>query len=94
MHMYTKSLIANREHLGVPPVSSFISTDKKNLLMKAFINSQFRYFPLTWIFHRRTFNNRISRIAVRALRVSLTLFSMEQNLFHFWNRNHGHFYLK
>ena len=38
--------------------------------MKAFIESQFNYCPLVWMFHNRTINNRINRIHERALRVA------------------------
>ena len=37
--------------------------------MKAFINSQFGYYPLVWMNHSRKINNRINRIHKRALRV-------------------------
>ena len=37
--------------------------------MKAFIESQFTYFPLIWMFHSRTMNNKINRIRERALRL-------------------------
>ena len=35
---------------------------------KAFIESQFGYFSLVWIFHSRGINNKINRIHERALR--------------------------
>ena len=38
--------------------------------MKAFIESQFNYCPLIWMFHNRTLNNRINCIHERALRVA------------------------
>ena len=38
--------------------------------MKAFITSQFSYFPLIWMFHSRTLNNRINNIHERALRLT------------------------
>ena len=38
--------------------------------MKAFIESQFNYCPLVWMFHSRTMNNRINRIHERALRIA------------------------
>ena len=50
-------------------VSSFISTNNKRLVMKAFTNSQFSYCPLKWINHFRTLNNKINRIHERSLRV-------------------------
>ena len=37
--------------------------------MKAFIDSQFEYCPLIWMFHSRTLNNRINRLHERALRL-------------------------
>ena len=37
--------------------------------MKAFINSQFGYCPLVWMFHSRLLNNRINKIHERALRI-------------------------
>ena len=35
--------------------------------MSAFIESQFGYCPLVWMFHSRTLNNRINRLHERAL---------------------------
>ena len=42
---------------------------KLRLLMKAFIESQFSYCPLVWMFHSRTLNNRINRLHERGLRM-------------------------
>ena len=42
--------------------------EKRRTLMKAFIESQFNYCPLIWMFHSRTLNNKINRIHERALR--------------------------
>ena len=36
--------------------------------MKAFIESQFSFSPLTWMFHDRKINNMINRVHERALR--------------------------
>ena len=46
-----------------------MNNDKLQLLMKAFIESQFSYCPLVWIFHSRALNNRINRLHERALRL-------------------------
>ena len=51
-------------------IAPFMSIDKLKILMKAFIESQFSYCPLVWMFHNRTLNNRINRIHERALRVA------------------------
>ena len=37
--------------------------------MKAFIESQFNYCPLIWMFHSRTMNNKINHIPERVLRL-------------------------
>ena len=50
-------------------LSSFMSLEKRRLIMKAFVNLQFGYCPLIWMFHNRTLNNRINRIHERALRI-------------------------
>ena len=39
------------------------------MIMKAFIESQFGYCPLVWMFHSRSFNNKINRKHERALRI-------------------------
>ena len=48
---------------------NFIPVEKKRLLMKAFIESQFAYCPLLWMFCSRKMNNRINHIHERALRI-------------------------
>ena len=50
-------------------ISKYISQEKLRLLMKAFIESQFSYCPLVWMFHSRTLNNRINRLHERGLRI-------------------------
>ena len=37
--------------------------------MKTFIQSQFNYCPLVWMFHSRTLNNKINKLHARALRI-------------------------
>ena len=48
----------------------FANVDKKRIVMKAFIELQFGYYPLVWIFQSRSINNKINRIHERALRIS------------------------
>ena len=48
-------------------ISNFMSQDKLRIIMSAFIESQFGYCPLAWMFHSRTLNNRINRLHERAL---------------------------
>ena len=50
-------------------MSRYMNTEKRRIIMKAFIYSQFGYFPLVWMFHSRTLNNRINKIHERAIRI-------------------------
>ena len=50
-------------------IATFMSFNKRRTLMKTFIESQFNYCPLIWMFHSRTMNNKINRIHKRALRL-------------------------
>ena len=45
-----------------------MSFDKRRMVMKAFIKSQFNHCPLIWMFHSKTLNIKINRLHVRALR--------------------------
>ena len=46
-----------------------MDTDKLHLSMKTFVNAQFGYCPLVWMFHSRSLNNRINKIHERAIRI-------------------------
>ena len=47
-----------------------MTKDKLRVVMKAFIDSQFNYCPLIWMFHSRNLNNRINRLHKRALKIA------------------------
>ena len=47
----------------------FLCTNKKRVLMKAFIESQFSYCPLIWMFHSRGASNKINHLHERLLRI-------------------------
>ena len=47
-----------------------MNTEKLRCILKAFIQSQFGYCPLVWMYHIRTLNNRINRLHERALRIT------------------------
>ena len=52
-------------------VSYFIEEKKLHIIMKAFIESQFSYCPLVWMFHgNRTLETRINRLHQRALQIA------------------------
>ena len=50
-------------------VSKYMNTDKLRLIMKAFINAQFGYCPLVWMFYSRSLNNRINKFHEREIRI-------------------------
>ena len=50
--------------------AKFVSTEKRCLIFKAFIISQFSYCPLLWIFHTKQLNNLINSLHEKALGVT------------------------
>ena len=50
-------------------VSNFMGHDKLRKILKAFIESQFSYCPLVWMFHSRALNRRINKLHERGLRM-------------------------
>ena len=43
--------------------------EQKKLLYMSFIEAQFKYCPLTWMFYSRSCNNKINKLHERALRL-------------------------
>ena len=67
--MSTSQVFAKKVSLklhALARISPFTNKHKLRILMKAFIESQFGYFPLIWMFHSRTLN-KINRLHERAL---------------------------
>ena len=60
---------ANRKLSALIRMASFLSFQKKKILFKSFVESQFKYNPLIWMFYGRKINNRINRLHERALRI-------------------------
>ena len=50
-------------------ICPYLTVDRKRSIMKAFIESQFSYSPLVWMFCGRSSNNRINKLHERGLRV-------------------------
>ena len=51
-------------------VSKYMSTERLLVIMRAFIESQFNYCPLVWMFHSKKLQSRIDKLHERALRVA------------------------
>ena len=60
---------AGRKVLALARMSHYISQDRRIMIAKSFIESQFSYCPLVWMFHDRTMNKKINRLHERALRI-------------------------
>ena len=60
---------ASQKRNALAQLPSFMSLEKGRIIMKAFFHSQFKCFPLIWMFHNRTLNNKINRIHERALTI-------------------------
>ena len=50
-------------------IAPFMNVSKKRIIIKSFIESQFGYCPLIWIFHSRGLNNKMNLIHEGALRI-------------------------
>ena len=50
-------------------IANYMPLEKRRIVKKTFIESQFNYCPLIWMFHSRTINNKINRLHERALRI-------------------------
>ena len=74
---------ASKKLHALSRMPTFMSIDKRRLIMKSFFLSQCSYCPLVWIFHSRELNNRINRLHERSLRVVYrdNLSSFEELLF-------------
>ena len=60
---------ANRKLTALGRLSKLLSLEKKRNLMKSFVESQFAYCPLIWMFHNRELNTKINKIQERSLRM-------------------------
>ena len=50
-------------------LSKFTSIKQKRILMKTFVEPQFGYCPLIWMFHSRKVNSKINHLQERSLRI-------------------------
>ena len=68
-HVSTLLKKSNHKLHALIRISKYLSEHKLKLIMKTFIESQFNYYPLLWMFCSRTLNNKINKLHERALRV-------------------------
>ena len=58
---------ASQKLQALSRIAKYFSQDKKRILFKSFIISQFNYCPIVWMCHERGLNNKINNIHERAL---------------------------
>ena len=61
---------ANQKLHALARIAKYLNTDKLKIIMKSFIESQFNYCPLVWMFHSRMLNNKINKLQERALKIA------------------------
>ena len=69
--LYVSSLCkkAGKKLSVLARLSNFMSLNQRRTLMKTFIESQFSYCPLIWMFHGRIVNKKINHLHERALHI-------------------------
>ena len=61
---------ASNELYALARISPYMDQNKLGSLMSAFIDSQFQYCPLIWMFRSRQLNKKINKIQEKALRIT------------------------
>ena len=61
--------IVDKKFNALHRIATYMSLDKRKMLLTAFTEFQFRYCPLIWTFHSRTLNNKINKLCEIALRI-------------------------
>ena len=68
-HINTICQKGNRKLNALARIKPYVELTKQHILMNAFIDSQFNYCPLIWMFHSCNLNNKINRLHKRCLKV-------------------------
>ena len=68
-HILSLCKKANRKLHALSRVSKYMTLNKRRILMKSFIISQFNYCSLIWMVHNKGLNNKTNLIHERALRI-------------------------
>ena len=53
---------ASQKLSALSRMANLLSFNKGRTLFKAFVESQFKYCPIVWMFHSRHTNNKINRL--------------------------------
>ena len=69
LHLKTLCKKVNQKVSALARIVRILPFQKRRLILKTFIESQFSYCPLVWMFCSRTMNKKINHIHERALRL-------------------------
>ena len=93
-HLFAICNKVSRKINALRRIANYMPLEKRRVVMKTFIESQFNYCPLIWMFHSRTVNNKTNRLHERALRIVYSDFKstfegllMKNNSFSIHERN-------
>ena len=70
-HISNLCLKANRKLSALRRMGRYLSFEKKRILYKSFVESQFKYCPLVWMFHSRTSNAKINRLHEKSIKTGV-----------------------
>ena len=59
----------NQKLSALSSMAKLLSLNERRTHFKAFAESQFEYYPIVWMFHSRSTNNKINRLHERAFRM-------------------------
>ena len=68
-HVISLCKKAGRKLAVLTRLYKFMSVKQKRILMNTFVESQFGYCPLIWMFHSRKVNSKIYHLQGRSLRI-------------------------
>ena len=68
---YSNGIIkkASRRINALSKIIPFMNISKSRILLNSFLNSQFNYCPLVWMFYNHSINNKINRLQKRVLHI-------------------------
>ena len=67
-HINKICYIVNKKLNALHHIGSHMSLDKRKILLRGFIESQFSYCPPIWMFYSRTLNKKIDQLHEKSLR--------------------------
>ena len=70
---------AHRKLTALSGITNYIELAKRRILMNAFFKAQFNYYPIIWMFHSRSLNNKINRLHVRCLSTTTNILVLKNS---------------